>query len=215
MWQTLAAHGIQAFKSIDEIAARRQQLERALAELCVVISRETGDLSKGGLERARALRSKPASGGKSHYECINQLIHYWYCCASAHYLLNSGFGSLVMRPTGHDNATDLGDDERVPGPYDIEAAHPSRGKLVAEVFCVSEALWTQKMGKTREKLKESPAPIRAVFYNVDAKPTYQSKMERLIVYGVHAPNGEVREIAGKSARSKSPPNKSFERTRGR
>jgi hypothetical protein len=195
MWQALSAHGVQTFATNAEIAARAQELEHALSELCLTISRETGDVSTSGLERARALRSRPDVGGKSHYECINQLIHYWYCCAAAKHLLRKGFTSLTMRPTGHDNATDLGDDERTSGPYDLEARHYRLGTLAGEVFCVSGALWPQKMAKTRAKLASSSASVRAVFYNVEAKPNYSPQMERLVVFGIESPSGTVREIA--------------------
>ena|SRR5690606_20397999 len=195
MWQKLSADGVQFFRTEADLSTRVHELERALSELCHLISIEMGDSNFSGLERARALRSRPASGGKSHYECINQLIHYWYCCAAAKHLLSEGFTSLVMRPTGHDNATDLGDTEANGGPYDIEAHHAQFGEIAAEVFCVSQALWRQKMSKTLAKLAQSPASVRAVFYNAETKPKYRPKMERLVVYGIDAPSGLVRRIA--------------------
>lgn len=200
MWQALSAHGVQTFATDTEVLARAHELEHALSELCLTISKETGNVSTSGLERARALRTKPLAGGKSHYECINQLIHYWYCCAAATHLLRNGFTSLTMRPTGHDNATDLGDDERPTGPYDIEARHCQTGTFAGEVFCVSKALWAQKMTKTRAKLAYSSASIRAIFYNTEAKPTYKPKMQRLVVFGIESLSGTVREIASTVAK---------------
>jgi hypothetical protein len=190
MWQALAAHSRQRFHADAELASRASDLEQALSELCFAIARETGDATKGGLQRALALRSRPAAGGKSHYECINQLIHYWYCCAAARHLLSMGFPEIVMRPTGHDNAADGEEDA-----FDLDGTHPQLGRLVGEVFCVSEALWDSKMGKTRRKLEDSDAPIRAAFYNVEAKPKYRPKMKRLTVLGIESPSGVVREIA--------------------
>ena len=156
MWQDLSGHGVQVFAVREEVAVRAQELETALSALCLTISREIGNTNSSGLERARALRSRPDAGGKSHYECINQLIHYWYCCAAAAHLLCAGYGRVTMRPTGHDNVPDQEVEMIAGGPYDIEARHPRLGTITAEVFCVSEALWPQKMNKTRAKLTGSP-----------------------------------------------------------
>jgi len=175
--------------------ARQRQLERALSKLCLTISRETGNRSVSGLERARALRSAPAQGGKSHYECINQLIHYWYCCAAARHLLKLGFRRLEIRPTGHDNANDLADDEADGGPYDIRAVHDRLGTIVGEVFCVSDRLWWQKMKKTRAKLEKSKAAVRAVFYNEESKPSWRPTLRGLVAFGVRAASSQVVEIA--------------------
>lgn len=190
MWQALAAHGVQRFQTEAEVLVRRRELDGALSELCLAISRETGDLSAPGLQRALALRAKPAAGGKSHYECINQFIHYWYCCAAAGHLLGLGWVDLVMRPTGHDNTAEGAD------AFDVEATHPALGRITGEVFCVSPALWAQKMAKTRAKLARSNAPIRAAFYNLEAKESYRPKMERLKIFGVEMRSGVVRELNG-------------------
>jgi len=183
MWQEFAAHGSQKFESIKAVDERLQDLEEALAELCLVISRETGNIEASGIFRARTLRAKPEAGGKSHYECVNQLIHYWYCCAASKFLLNEGYQNLIVRPTGHDNIKQL-DDESNDGPYDIEAIHPEIGRIVGEVFCVSEALWRQKIGKTCKKLIKSSAKKRFVFYNIEAKRTYQCKTNEIAIYGI-------------------------------
>lgn len=183
MWQKLSAEGKLQLRSSTSVEQKFASLEKALSELCIVISRETGNTALSGFERARALRSKPDAGGKSHYECINQLIHYWYCCAGATYLFGKGFRNLIMRPTGHDNVS--GDDTGE-GPFDLEADHPIHGRLVAEVFCVSQGLWPEKMRKTRIKLSASSAEIRCIFYNSEAKPSYRPKTEWLIILGVDA-----------------------------
>ena len=193
MWQQLAAHGLQTFASVEAIEARAAELEKALASLCLVISAETGNVNVSGLQRARDLRSKPSTGGKSHYECINQLIHYWYCCAAARFLLQSGCRDLKMRPTAHDNMSDP-DSKRSGDPSDVEACHRALGQICAEVFCVSPSLWNQKMADTRKKLRGSTAAIRAAFYNVDAKPAYKAKMQGFVVFGIHSPTGQVDEI---------------------
>jgi hypothetical protein len=129
---------------------------------------------------------------------VNQLIHYWYCGISASHLLSLGFTSIEVRPTGHDNATDLGDDEKDGGPFDLAARHPSLGRLAGEVFCVSEALWPQKMAKTRAKLAKSKADVLAVFYNAEAKTSYAPKMSNLVVLGITAETGGVDLIASNS-----------------
>lgn len=195
MWQQLSAHGLQRFSNANQVGARQKELERALSELCNAIAKETGNKKLSGLNRARALRSRPATGGKSHYECLNQLIHYWYCCAAAAYLLRRGFTQLRIRPTGHDNANDLGDDESNGTPYDIRARHKRFGRIVGEVFCVSKALWPQKMAKTRTKLANSKAALRAVFYNMESKPAYKPKMSGLIVFGVRESKYDVVQLA--------------------
>lgn len=183
MWQELSAEGKLRLRSSAHVELKFVALEQALSELCMVISRETGNAFLSGFDRARALRSKPDAGGKSHYECINQLIHYWYCCAGATYLFGKGFENLVMRPTGHDN---VADDQTTEGPFDLEADHPEHGRLVAEVFCVSQGLWAEKMRKTRIKLSKSSAEIRCIFYNSEAKPRYLPKTEWLVILGVDA-----------------------------
>lgn len=182
-WQVLSAEGKLQLRSSADVELKFAALEQALSELCMVISRETGNTVLSGFDRARALRSKPDAGGKSHYECINQLIHYWYCCAAAKYLFDKGFENLVMRPTGHDN---VAEDEATEGPFDLEADHPEHGRLVAEVFCVSQGLWAEKMRKTRSKLSKSSAEIRCIFYNSEAKPSYRPKTEWLVILGVDA-----------------------------
>jgi len=183
MWQELARHGVQHWGDVRAVAQRKTELEGALDQLCQVIAAEAGASHKLAIERARALRSKPATGGKSPYECLNQLVHYWYCCRAAEFLLHAGYQGLQARPTAHDNVRAKTEAERG-RPFDIEAIHPSRGSLVAEVFCVSEALWTQKMLETRARLQSSSAACRAVFYNLEAKPAYQPKMENVAVFGI-------------------------------
>jgi len=202
MWQALVAHGMQRFDSVEQIEERMRQVDSALSELCFEISRITGDIGLSGFERARALRTKPEVGGKSPYECVNQLIHYWYCCAAARHLVGNGYIEIQVQPTGHDNVPDdEGDEgqarERV---FDLEARHPSIGLLVAEVFCVSVALWPQKMNKTRKNLSDSTADVRLVYYNREAKQSYCPKMERIGVFGVIARTGEVQQIFARFSR---------------
>jgi hypothetical protein len=102
---------------------------------------------------------------------------------------------MRVRPTGHDNATDLGDSETDRGPYDIVASHPKIGRIAAEVFCVSRTLWREKMAKTRVKLKKSKSIVRIVFYNEEAKPKYKPKMKRLVILGVKRASGEIVQVA--------------------
>jgi hypothetical protein len=78
--------------------------------------------------------------------------------------------------------------------FDLEARHPETGRLVAEVFCVSAALWPQKMNKTRRSLKGSLADVRFIYYNREAKDCYSPKLERLGVLGIIARTGEVQQI---------------------
>lgn len=66
--------------------------------------------------------------------------------------------------------------------------------VLAEVFCVSKALWPQKMHKTRKILNTSSAPARFIYYNREAKESYSPKMERLGIFGVTATTGEVKQI---------------------
>src|SRR5687767_1169436 len=106
MWQELAKHGVQAFPTTESVRERISQVERGLADLCAAIAAAAGRHDISGIERARSLRAKPASGGKSLYECLNQLIHYWYCCAAASYLLSLGYRDLRTRPTAEESTSD-------------------------------------------------------------------------------------------------------------
>ena len=106
-----------------------------------------------------------------------------------------GISRNTQRPTAHDNAAGPGNAANVGGPYDLQASHAGLGRFVGEVFCVSQALWQQKMRDTRAKLAKSDAPIRAIFYNCEAKPSYRPKMDRLVVFGIAAPAFDLLEVA--------------------
>jgi hypothetical protein len=196
MWQTLSAHGVQCFDSVEQIDERKRQVSEALSDLCDEVARIAGDVGRSGIDRARALRAKPEAGGKSPYECLNQLVHYWYCCAAARHLGQNDYANIQVRPTGHDNVpTDNGDGQPIPERvFDIEARHPSFGRVVAEVFCVSPALWPEKMRKTRNSLKYESADARFIYYNLEVKHSYSPKMDRLAVFGVIAGTGDVRQV---------------------
>ena len=102
MWQDFAAHGIQLFRTSIQVQTRLRDLDQALDQVCVAIA-QAASKSGTGLERARSLRARPTEAGKSLYECLNQLIHYWYCCAAALHLLNSHYTNVEIRPTATDS----------------------------------------------------------------------------------------------------------------
>jgi len=189
MWQDLASEGRLEIADRATINDKRREIESALSDLCLDIAVQAGDINLTGIARAKALRSKPAAGGKSSYECLNQLLHYWYCCAGASFLLDSGFGNLVMRPTGHDNMN-----EGHLSAYDLEAKHPEYGDLVGEVFCVSRALWRQKIDATRGKLATSDADIQVIFYNAEAKPAYVPKSTWPAIFTIDVSGPVVRRL---------------------
>src|SRR4051794_37424660 len=125
MWQELSSHGVQPFSNLDAALGRKAEVEAALASLCSAIALAAGDRAKAGIERARAIRARPVGGGKSLYECLNQLVHYWYCCAGAAHLLRSGYVDIRTRPTAEDSVSDTND------AFDIVARHPDGVSVVA------------------------------------------------------------------------------------
>lgn len=169
MWQDLAAHGIQPFGNPSQVDTRVREVEQALGQVCGAIAAAAAG-SGTGLERARSLRAKPAAGGKSLYECLNQLIHYWYCCAAARHLLTWDYSDVEIRPTGTDNRSN--DKDAV----DVSGTAPTGVEILGEVFCVSTSLWPEKLRKSYNKLMKPDSDARRlIFYNLDAKPKYDAK----------------------------------------
>jgi hypothetical protein len=186
MWQEFARHGLQTFADEGELRTRINQLDSATGELCDSIAQAASRLDLQGIERAVSLRSKPSGGGKSLYECLNQLIHYWYCCAGGLHLFGLGYVTVQMRPTAEDNVSAEG------GAYDLVAFSPSKPTVDAEVFCVSKALWPTKMSKTLKKLESAPSEhLRFIYYNLESKPTYRSKRDGISFYGISSPSTAV------------------------
>ena len=169
LWQERAADGKQAFRDARAVSARIRELDRAFDGLCIEIGKavrkqagQRSSKSGDGLARARALRAKPAAGGKSLYECLNQLIHYWYCCAAARHLCHNGYTDLVVRPTAVDSGG--GNDKA----YDLSAVSPEGTCVIGEVFCVSPSLFAAKLAKTYDKLDRNKSGARRlIFYNHD------------------------------------------------
>lgn len=195
MWQQLAKHGVQPFSTDTAVRARMTEVEQGLAELCTAIATAAARKDLSGIERARSLRAKPADGGKSLYECLNQLIHYWYCCAAASHLLRLGYTELRTRPTAEENASDDND------AFDVVASHPDGIFVVGEVFCVSSGLWPIKVKKTAAKLMKAPTDsFRLVYYNREAKDPYRARRQGLLFFGVSAPTGEVELVCSTDKR---------------
>jgi hypothetical protein len=171
------------------------EVERGLEQLCTAISATAGRQDLSGIERARSLRSKPTKGGKSLYECLNQLIHYWYCCAAASHLLQLGYTELDMRPTAEESTSNNKNS------FDIRACHPTGVRVVGEVFCVSSALWPEKVRKTASKLMKAPSRSRRlIYYNLEAKETYGAERKGLFFLGVAAPKGGVQLVCSTETR---------------
>jgi len=195
MWQELAKHGVQFFETDTSVRERISELERALAELCTAIAAAAGRHDLSGIERARSLRARPTNGGRSLYECLNQLIHYWYCCAAASYLLRLGYCDLRMRPTAEESTSDHND------AFDVLASHPDGVKIVGEVFCVSSGLWPMKVKKAVTKLMSAPPDfLRLIFYNREAKETYRARRQDIYFLGVGAPMGDVELVCATDGR---------------
>jgi hypothetical protein len=151
------------------------EVERALDQVCSAIAEAAAGVGTG-LDRARSLRAKPVAGGKSLYECLNQLIHYWYCCAAARHLLTWDYSGVEIRPTGTDNWSK--DTDAV----DVVGTAPDGVQVLGEVFCVSTSLWPEKLRKSYKKLMKLDSDARRlIFYNLDAKPEYDPK-KRLGAY---------------------------------
>lgn len=185
-WQQLASQGRCPFASLAEIQSRMAQIETALDGLCAEIVTVVGGVG-AALMRARALRIKPAEPShKSLYECLNQIIHYWYCCAAGRHLIEHGYTQLWMRPTAADSnpAGEVG--------YDIQAQSPDGIQIIGEVFCVSEGLWPQKMKDTYKKLSDDKSEARRlIFYNCEAKQHYKAKRAGAYFLTIAAPSGDV------------------------
>jgi hypothetical protein len=186
MWQELAKHGLQIFSTEEELRTRMKQVDTAVGQLCDRIVESAARTHLQGIERAVSLRAKPDDGGKSLYECLNLLVHYWYCCAAGLHLFGMGYTRLEMRPTAKDNVA-TGRDV-----YDIVAFTQRSQAVVAEVFCVSTALWPTKMSKTLKKLQNAPSEcLRFVYYNLEAKPKYRSKRDGISFYSISTPSADV------------------------
>jgi hypothetical protein len=184
MWQVLATHGRQEFQSVSELEQRMRNLESALDDLCLDVARVSSDQKMSGLERARQLRAKPVDEGKSLYECLNQLIHYWYCCAAGKYLMTCGCTKLVMHPTA-ENSGSKGEHAFNLGAYTGDGT-----RVIAEVFCVSEALWQAKMRKTIKKVLEAGnEPHRVIFYNREAKLVYPTRKAGVYIFAIDVASG--------------------------
>lgn len=189
MWQVLAAHGRQEFQNACELDHRMRELEAALDALCLDFARVSSNQAMSGLERARQLRAKPIDHGKSLYECLNQLIHYWYCCAAGKHLMSCGCTALVMHPTAENSGS------KEQHTFDLDACVSNGGHVIAEVFCVSEALWPQKMSKTIKKvLKADGDPHHLIFYNGEAKPAYPTKKAGIYIFAIDAGSGAVSPV---------------------
>jgi hypothetical protein len=189
MWQKLAAQGREEFQNTSALDQRMLELEAALDALCLDFARVGSNQEMSGLERARQLRAKPVDHGKSLYECLNQLIHYWYCCAAGKHLMTCGCTALVMHPT----AENSGSKEK--HTFDLEACASDGAHVIAEVFCVSEALWPAKMRKTLKKVLAAEGnPHRLIFYNLEAKPTYPTKKAGVYIFGVEIGSGAVSPV---------------------
>jgi hypothetical protein len=186
MWQEFAKHGLQTFSEEEELRTRMQQINVAIGRMCDRIAETAARTELQGIQRAISLRSKPEGGGKSLYECLNQLIHYWYCCAAGLHLFDIGYTTLHMRPTAEDNVSTESD------VYDVVAFGEGSQTVVAEVFCVSTSLWSFKMSRTLKKLQNAPAEcLRFVYYNLESKPKYRSKRYGISFYGVSSPSAGV------------------------
>jgi hypothetical protein len=171
------------------------KVERGLAELCMAIASAAARQDLRGIELALSLRAKPATGGKSLYECLNQVIHYWYCCAAAVYLLRLGYRGLHVRPTAEESTSAKND------AFDIIASHSTGVTIVGEVFCVSPSLWPAKVRKAVKKMTAAaPASRKLVFYNREAKEAYCAKREGVFFLGVRVPSGEVELVCTTDAR---------------
>lgn len=195
MWQELSKHGVQHFSTSTASRERMAEVERALAQLCTAIAAKAGRQDQPGIERAISLRTKPATGGKSLYECLNQLIHYWYCCAAASHLLQLGYTELHARPTAADNTSNDND------AFDLKARHPDGISVVGEVFCVSPVLWPEKVRKTAANLmKAPPDSLRLIYYNREAKETYGAKRQGLFFFGIEASTGDVKLVCSTDKR---------------
>jgi hypothetical protein len=189
LWQVLSGHGLQRFSTGEEISRRQRLVERGLEQVCSGIAGVVSDSNAPAILRVRDLRSKALDGGKSLYECLNQLIHYWYCCSAALHLVSCGYTDIRMRPTGAENV----DGDR--GAYDLEAFHPSEAPVIAEVFCVSRSLWEKKKSGSIKKLAASATGVlRSIYYNEECKPALKARIPGFRFYGVTAHSGNVRLI---------------------
>jgi hypothetical protein len=122
----------------------------------------------------------------TEYECLNQLIHYWYCCAAGKHLITCGGIALVMHPT----AENSGSKEK--HTFDLSAYASDGGHAIAELFCVSAALWPEKMRKTIKKvLKADSDPHRLIFYNQEAKSAYPTKKAGVYIFAIDVGPGAV------------------------
>jgi hypothetical protein len=190
-WQEFVTHGVEAFGDALLLKNRQDLIESALGGLCDEIARTATKEGLCGLERAKSLRTRPAEDRKSLYECLNQLIHYWYSCAAGIHLYSRGYENIVLRPTGTYSKSKKNDH------YDIVAAHLRGQKVVGEVFCVSEVFWSTKMQKTKAKLNKH-APVqsrRLIYYNTEArKAPYSPRTGRFVIFGI-SPAGSVELIS--------------------
>ena len=190
MWQDVASHGRQEFQNLADLEIRMEEVERALTALCLGFAKVSSDTLRSGLVRALDLRAKPArKKGKSLYEGLNQLIHYWYCCAAAKYLLAQGCIELVVHPTGHDSGS-----KETPN-YDIAAKTSDGMSLIAEVFCVSSGLFNSKVGKTLEKFDKADDTVhRIIFHNQVDGRTLGARSRELYVFSIEAESGQVTPV---------------------
>lgn len=142
-WQEFVTHGVEAFGDALLLKNRQDLIESALGGLCDEIARTATKEGLCGLERAKSLRTRPAEDRKSLYECLNQLIHYWYCCAAGIHLYSRGYENIVLRPTGTYSKSKKNDH------YDIVAAHLGDKKLLERYFASQRSSGRQKCRKRR------------------------------------------------------------------
>lgn len=195
MWQKFASQGACSFQTVAELQTRMSEIDTALGQLCAEIVTMVSSAGPA-LLRVRALRTKPAADHKSVYECLNQIIHYWYCCAAAKHLIQHGYTDLRLLPTAVDNAP------KGRTGYDIQARSPEDIQIIGEVFCVSEGLWGDKIRKSYKKLaRDESGARRLIFYNCEAKDHYTAKRRPGAYFlTIVAPSGDVRLACATDAR---------------
>jgi hypothetical protein len=197
-WQDLASSSVVTFQDVDTLSEKKLAVEAALLDLTNEIVRIAGAEGKSGLSRALDLRSRPRAGHKSAYECLNQLIHYWYCCSAGHHLFDLGARTLEMRPTGHGSKASDGEHG-----FDIAVRQNQELLICAEVFCVSAALWGQKIAKTAKKLvtaKNVPATAyRLIYCNEQGAQRKCTELPGVIVCSIQ-PSGAIQLVRSNDQR---------------
>jgi hypothetical protein len=188
MWQKFASQGACSFQTVAELQAQMNDIDAALGQLCSEIVTIVSGAGPA-LLRVQALRTKPAEPGhKSVYECVNQIMHHWYCCAAAKHIIQHGYSDLRLLPTAVDNAP------KGRTGYDIQGRSPEGIQIIGEVCCVSQGLWNGKIRKTYKKLsRDESGARRLIFYNCEAKSHYTAKKRPGAYFlTIASPSGDVR-----------------------